>query len=396
MEYDKPTIVLCDKRWLNVWQTALITFGMIVLGTATALLIALPAFFPDGSWVKLSAQSVAHLSGIDWGAVLLKNFDKTLILIMLIGQFAYMRSAQRQERLTLSADGISYVSPLPDWLKRFKPDWSLAWDQIQKAELGTFHARQRNPEFALLTLHSSSGKRQIFPAHWVDASSHTRPGFKFAFKLAAPTLEEILSTLMQSEVMRYMVAHAPHIPIAPELGRAELYTSLEKNPHGRKAIGIVALLILYAIVDFVAVPDSYVEQPSAQLPVFIAVGLIGAVLAWLWLSRSTLPMHEKNGLAILIGILAGVAMIPGALRINALTDGDGAITYKYYVTQGKDSVVLKPYADGMPDIDYFAKNAYWEKFGPEDTYPVQMRKGILGFYQFNSSVIVDELRKHER
>jgi hypothetical protein len=359
-------------------------------------LITLPAIFPDAPWEKLPALLISKLSSTDWTSALLRHFDKVIMFGVVLGQFVYLGRAQKLERLTLSRDGISYTSPLPHMLKRFKPDWSLAWHEIQKAELGTFHARQRNPEFALLTLVSATGKRQLFPAHWVDAKNYSRPSFNFAFKLAAPTREEVFSSVMQSEVMRYIAANAPHIAIAPELGKAEVFTSLEKNPHGRIALGIVALLILYAIIDFIAVPDSYVDQPSALLPIFIVAGVIGAILSWLWLYQSALPMHERSGLAILIGMLVAAAMIPGALRINALTDTKDATTYSYYVTQGKDSVLLKPIADGMPAIDYFSKNGFWGKFGPYDTYPVQIRKDVLGFYQFNSSVIVDDLRRHER
>jgi hypothetical protein len=106
-------------------------------------------------------------------------------------------------------------------------------------------------------------------------------------------------------------------------------------------------------------------------------------------------MHEKTGLAMLIGMLVAAAMVPGALRINALTDTQGASTYDYYVTQSANGVVLRPVVDGMPVIDYFAKKKFWAGFGKNDTYSVQIRKGVLGFYQFNSSIIVDDIRKHE-
>jgi hypothetical protein len=282
-------------------------------------------------------------------------------------------------------------------LKRFKPDWSLAWNQVQKAELSALGIRLQSPEFALLTFISAADKRRIFPAHWVDANNFTRPAspFNFTFRMTAPPRDEIIDSLMTSEVMRYISNIVPHIAIDTTLGKTEVFTSLEKNPHGRIALGIVALLILYAIIDFVAVPDSYIEEPFSLLPIFISAGLIGAILSGIWLYKSSLPLGEKTGLAFLIGMLVAVAMIPGALRINALTDIKGAVTYDYYVTQGKDSVVLRPVVESMPTIEYFAKNAFWNKFGSNDTYPVLVRKGGLGFYQFNSSVIVVDLRKHE-
>lgn len=86
-------------------------------------------------------------------------------------------------------------------------------------------------------------------------------------------------------------------------------------------------------------------------------------------------------------------MVPGALRINVVLDKNGSGIHDYRVTQGDDSVVLQPLEPGWPKIDYFAKDKYWKKFGKGDVYPVEVRKGILGFYQFNSSVIVRDIKQ---
>jgi hypothetical protein len=395
VENDQSTLVLSDKRWLHIWKATLIPLLLFLVVMTVAAVLALTAIFPDAPWDKLPTLLVARLSTVDWAHALLGHLDQLIIFMVVLGQFLYLGRVQKLERLTLSPEGIGYTSPLPRMLKRFKPDWSLAWDQIQKAEVGSFSTRMRNPEFALLTLISGTNKRQIFPVHWVDANNYSRPAFNFTFKLAAPTCEEIFSLVMKSEVMRYISVNAPHISINPKLGQAEVFTSLEKNPHGRKALGIVALLILYAIIDFIAGPDSYVDEPAVLLPVFVSAGVAAAILIWFWLYRSTLPMNEKTGLAMLIGMLFAVAMVPGALRINALTDTQGASTYDYYVTQSANGVVLQPVVDGMPVIEYFAKKQFWAGFGKYDTYPVQIRKGALDFYQFNSSVIVDDIRQHE-
>jgi hypothetical protein len=396
LEINQTTIVLRDKRWIFFWKSSLIPASLVMVVMTVALIIALTAIFPDAPWEKLPAILAKKLGSVDWMHAFLGHFDMVIMFGVVFGQFFYLGRVQTLERLTLSPDGISYTSPLPRMLKRFKPDWSLPWNQVQKAELSALGIRLQGPEFALLTLISAADKRRIFPAHWVDANHYSRSSFRFtfAFKLAAPTRDEIINSLMTSEVMRYIANNVPHIAIDTSLGKTEVFTSLEKNPHGRKALGIVALLILYAIIDFVAVPDSYIDEPVSLLPMFFSAGLIGAILSGIWLYKSSLPLGEKTGLAFLIGMLVAVAMIPGALRINALTDMKGAATYDYYVTQGKDSVVLRPVVEGMPTIDYFARNAFWNKFGSNDTYPVLIRKGGLGFYQFNSSVIVADLRKH--
>ena len=201
---------------------------------------------------------------------------------------------------------------------------------------------------------------------------------------------------MASEVLQYISRNVPHVTIDSTLNKAEDSTSLEKNPHGRIAIGIVSLLMFYALFDLTLGPESYIDDPLSLLHIYISAGIIGAILSGAWLYKSTLASAEKIGLAMLIGVLVAVAMLPGALRINAFTDSNSSNTYDYFIMQDKDGVVLRPVVEGMPTIDYFAKNKFWGKFGKDDTYPVLIHKGSLGFYQFNSSAIVDDIHGSEK
>lgn len=395
MEFDNKTIVLCDKRWLDLWKVTLLPVALVMAGMTAALVFSLTVIFPDAPWQKLPQIIARQLGAVDWSHALLNHFDLIFPFGVIVGQILYLNRAQRVERLTLSATGISYTSPLPQLLKRFKPDWSLAWGDIRKVELGTLNLFAPNPEFVLLTFHSATGTKRLFPERWVDADHHSRPAFSFRFTLSSASRENVLDSVLSSEVMRYIAGNFPEIPVEQTPGSAQRHTSLEKDPHGKKALGIVALLIVYALADFVAGPDAYVDDPSELLHIFIPAGVAGAVLAGVWLYRSVLPAGEKTGLAFLIGILVAVAMVPAALRINALTAPDGGSRYEYRVLPGIDRVVLRPVVEGMPVIEYFSKNGFWGKFGANDTYPVLLRKGALGFYQFDASVIVDDIRKHQ-
>lgn len=395
MEFDKKTIVLRDKRWLDLWKVSLLPVALVMAGMTAAVIFALTVIFPDALWRKLPQIISGQLGAIDWSHALLNRFDLLIPFVVIAGQILYLNRAQRLERLTLSATGISYTSPLPQLLKRFKPDWSLAWGDVRKVELGTLNLFAPNPEFVLLTFHSATGTQRVFPAHWVDADNHSPPAFRFRFTLSSASRGDVLDSALTSEVMRYISGNFPDIPVGQNSGSAQTHTSLEKDPHGKKALAIVALLITYAIADFVAGPDAYIDAPSALLHIFIPAGILGAVLSGLWLYRSALPAGEKTGLAFLIGILVAVAMVPAALRINAFTAPGGGTRYEYRVMPGMDSVVLRPVVEGMPSIDYFSKNGFWGKFGADDTYPVLVRKGALGFYQFDASVIVDDIRRHD-
>ncbi|HLY95963.1 MAG: hypothetical protein ACM3W8_05950 [Sideroxydans sp.] len=394
MECDKKTLVLIDKRHLQAHISPWLFVVLLLAVTVLPFVFLTAALSPDASWVAAVGKSLESLRKIQWSQL---NWSKMLSSLAMIGfafvQIIYLNWARKNERLTLSPDGIRYTSPLPASLKRLQPDWFLPWAGISSIQLDALNDRLINATLVRMTLASSTGQRRISPAVWVDPATYSRPASRLSFTLTPMALQrdEIIREVAASEVMRYISGNAPHIAIASNLDRAERHTSLERNPHGRVAIGIVFLLMLYTFLDFIAGPESYIDPPSSLLHIYIPAGVTGAILAWVWLRRSSLATAEKLGLAMLIGVLVGTAMLPGALRINALTDSSGSRTCDYFVTPGADGVVLRPVSDGLPSIDYFARHPYWDKYSSGELYPVQIHKGILGFYQFNSSVIVDDI-----
>ena len=396
---NKATLVLCDRRWFPIRTQYVLIFGLILLIAPIALLYFANLYiFPDVPWAELQARLLSKLATTDWLNVLFKRLDILVMTILLAGQIIYLFRAQKLERLTLSSAGIQYTSPLPEMLKRIKPDWYMRWDQLKKIELGTLYGTARHPNFVLMTFTSATEKHRIRPGLWIDPKNYPQPKFHFSLKHASMTQsnEEVLKSVMESEVAVYISAVVPNITIDSALAQAVTQTSLEKNPHGRISIAIIFLLIIYSVIDFVIEPESYVDNPANFAYFYIAAGIVGAAVSAIWLYRSTLVNAEKAGLALLIGVLVSVAMVPGALRINALTDSRGPVKYDYYVIQSSDGVVLRPLVEGMPVIDYFAHNKFWNKFGNDETYQVLIRKGGLGFYQFNSSTIVDEIQHFDK
>ncbi len=398
MGFDKKILVLADKRWLRMRTSPwlLVVLFLVVLAVLLAYLVIL--IFPEAPWDELPARLKQFLAHIDWAHI---DWTKTLtnlaMLGIVIGQAIYLRWAAQRERLTLSPDGLRYTSPLPDSLKRLRPDWFLPWDEIHKVELSAPQNHLISANLVSMTLYASSGKRRIFPAVWVDPATYQRPATRFSFRLTpmAQPHDEIIKEVQASEVMRYLSVYAPRLPIDSKPCQTPTAASLEKNPHGRGAIAIVFGLTLYAFLDGMAGPESYIDAPLSLLHIYVSAGVVGAILAGAWLRRSLLPVAEKIGLAMLIGALVGVAMVPGALRINALTDSGESEHYDFYVvTFSADEVVLRPLKDGLPDIDYFARHPYWDRYRNGALYPVQVHKGILGFYQFNSSVIIDDMHNY--
>lgn len=391
----KTILVLSDKHALSSKISPLAFAAIFFAITVLALIYIFTVIFPDAPWEQFFSKLPEILGKLDWTRAILN----LAMLGLVLGQIVYLSWAKERERLTLSPDGIRYASPLPPILKQFKPDWFLPWSQVTKAELGIWNGRLINPTFVPLTLFTSSGQRSIFAARWVDPENYSRPATQFKFTLTSTiqTHDEMLKSIMSSEVLRYIANNVSRLTIESNLSEAIAHACLEKNPHGRIAIGIVFLLITYAFFDFILGTESYIDDPSSLLHIYIPAGIFGAILSGAWLYKSTLAIGEKIGLAMLIGLLVAVAMIPGALRFNALTNSNTKNTYDYLVTLSHDGVILHPVnvKDGLPTIDYFAQNPFWAKFDKNETYPVQLHKGVLGFYQFNSSAIIDDIHRHE-
>lgn len=386
------TLVLADRRYLSM-TTSPWLLVVLLLGIPAAMLVSLFFLFvPDMNWGELLAKLERVLANINWG----KALANLAMLSLAAVQFVYMYRAARYERLILTPEGIRYASPLPDSLKRLWPDWSLSWGEIQKAELGARGSHAVNAIHVLLTLHTSAGKRRVTPAVWVDPVSFERPSLRQAFRLVSMRAhsEEIAREVMTSRIMRYISDHVPHLAVESRLGKAADMVSIEKDPHGKVALVIIFALILYAFFDALAGPESYIDPPSSLLHIYGIAGAAAAIAAWLWLRRSLLPVAERAGMALLIGAVIGVAMVPGALRINGMTAPEPTATSEYFVTQDAEGVVLRPVKDGLPSIDYFARHRYWDKYIEGDLYPVRVHKGVLGFYQFDSEVIIDDIHRN--
>ncbi len=164
MESDKTIFVLSDRRWLLLRISPLVFIAICLAVT----LFFVGIVFPEAPWDQLPAKLPGFLARVDW----IKAAPDLAMFGVVFAQLLYIARAQRLEQLTLSPEGIRYTSPLPPMLKRLKPDWFLPWHQVEKAELGFMGARLVNEAQVWLALSSPFGKRNIFPALWVDPCSY--------------------------------------------------------------------------------------------------------------------------------------------------------------------------------------------------------------------------------
>jgi hypothetical protein len=388
------TLVLVNKDMVTAPGAGTWLLLMLAFAGSIVFILAVSGNPPDVGWMEALARLWAK---VDWGNLLASvriSLTSALGIGMMLAFILFTDRQKRLERLILSPEGIRYVSPFPEVLKRFVPDWSLAWTQVRAIEIGVpalvHPSRRNNPQFVLMSFLGGNETQRISPLRWVDPDHYSPWGnFKNAFRMTwgREADADVRQAVSASEVGRYLAAKQPQIRLNWNMAAVETMTSLERNRHGRMAMALLAVLLVYTFADLVFGPESYIDLSETPNGLYAATGIVAAALAALWLSRSTLKSAEKGGLAILLGAVTALAMIPGALRINQFAGGNALVTYPCRVIQAGDAIILQPLAPGVPRITYFANNEYWAKFGKDDLYPVQIRKGILGFYQFNSAAI---------
>lgn len=162
--------------------------------------------------------------------------------------------------------------------------------------------------------------------------------------------------------------------------------AIERDRHAVAVTALALVLLLYAIVDGALLTDSYVSW--RVYPLFALAGIAVWASVLIWLRRAALPWAENLALAGLLAITAAVALYLGALRINHMTDTQRLTYYGYFVHA--DGVLRTP-NPALPVIDALMPNRYWRALGRGRPYVVQLRRGVLGFYQINMQSVLDDM-----
>lgn len=410
---DRDALVLVNQSWAGAPSTgamaAIMAAILLAFAAAVFFILVQAAKKPDVGWLDTTMQ---FLAGVNWQQLASIHISLASLgqIAMLVAYFLFLDRAKKTERLILSAAGMRYISPLPRALKRLMPDWFLAWDEVRSIEAGVFplpaqagnHALVPDARRLVMFLvgagpNGGASRHRIFPLLWARPEAASARWFRLAWdrlrrRQPEPNFAQVLA---ESEVGRYLAAHQPHLAIrwSETVSPYPPMNALERDRHGKAALVLLALLMLYAMLDFVLGPESYVASPAGQEYLFAGAGIGAALLSGLWLSRSALTFAETAGLAVLLGAATAVAMIPGALRINQFIGGNELVSYDCRVLKAGDRIVLQPVTPGIPDVAYFSSNDYWNKFGTDARYPVRIRKGILGFYQFDSADILRRMAR---
>jgi hypothetical protein len=304
-----------------------------------------------------------------------------------------MRRISKYERLNLDQTGIRYTSPLPDPLRRLRPDWSLQWSQVRGIRIvvpkAMFH-----PNLVTLEFDAGPVKRKLQALPWSDGAEGKTAGaetwrerFLLAFR-PARARDGILRTVEQSPIVRYAREAGVKITTGDVPGIGSGF-ALEKHRHALVATVLVLLLLCYAIVDFAMNEEVYaVDPPLVLFGVAAAIALLATML---WLVSAGVPRAEAFGLSLLLGAAAGAALYPGLLRVNEATDDEGLRAYDYRLTA---YVVFSPMDPNLPVLTFEGVADYWGQFKIGTIHRFELRKGGLGFYQVNMQPVHVKTREY--
>jgi hypothetical protein len=296
----------------------------------------------------------------------------------------YMYLAGRNERLILTSAGVRYVSPFPEAFEFLRPGWYVRWGQIT-------HARLERSRFGLdtglstLTLATTTGKRRLRPYFWVNPQTW-KPVIKRRFGIPVkPDATEQLDNIVNGELVTYVRAHITGMEMNIEGPAVKQPFRLEDNPWTGGMSVLLLVLLGYALVDtFIFKTEVLAGKPPVGI--YLACGLLVAVVAASLLFRERLPLYVCILLPAMTGTAFAAASYPALLRINQWTDASGLDDYVYVRQLGG---VYLPENPALPSLfmDYPAD--YWAQFRPESKYEFALRKGGLGFWQLSEVPLRD-------
>ena len=183
--------------------------------------------------------------------------------------------------------------------------------------------------------------------------------------------------------------------VFPELevvGSAEAGFALEKNSFSLIAMVLIALLGLYALIDYMLNLEAFVIEPD--LIEIVLLSFLVTVVSYLVLKKGRIPVTECLGLAVILGVVSGLATPPVLLRLNQLTDDDGLITYQYLLNSEFKLVPVENQEGDLPVLYFPDNKEYWKHFEDNSQHDISLRKGGLGFYQVNMGPIYKGMREY--
>jgi len=294
------------------------------------------------------------------------------------------------ERVFLDETGIRYQSPLSEALS-----WSVQWSQLRELRIAALDAAYK-PYLTFFEFDAGEVTRKLPAALlWATTDAVGEPVFPeetarqrfFTFRLSTPDrTEETLRRIEQSPIVRY--AKQAGVTVSTTGIRAPGF-ALESNRHTAAAAILGIVLLLYGLGDIWLYDESYAVDPPFVL--FALGGALTVLAGMVWLGLAGAPRVETLGLALLLGGATGIALYPGALRLNEVTDSQGLRAHEYRLNK---YAVFEPVDPALPTLDFSNYSNYWRQFKLGSTHSFELRKGGLGFWQVNMAPVNERMRDY--
>lgn len=311
-----------------------------------------------------------------------------LIVLVSIWLLIWIGLRMKYERLYVGADSLRYVSPLRGpfrFLEAFHPGWSVPWTELRRAELQVQSLGLGKRRYTLVLSTASRSRTLEWPQSWQQASSQPDS------PALSPRRDEaaMRRAIMQSSLVQALRAHGVEVVDLPGLVRPKGALKGYDIAQDKRLLIAVALLLIALVYYF---GDTFIEWPYMaveNVPVwpYVIVGFSG-----LWLGYDlgkNAPRMERILISIMLAGSLCAACYPLMLRLNALTAPPGEDLYTY--TQVRPGYFKPPRAD-LPWIYFDYQPAYWLGLPAGGTHQFRIMKGVLGFYEVDTTRVQDEVR----
>lgn len=292
-------------------------------------------------------------------------------------------------KIVISSTGIAYMTSLPTWFPAILNSWNISWSRIKTAEIRlTLGIVQPT-----LVINDGGRNRKILIDAWVNVEDKPKKlslwgMFQQQKTLRAISFEEMKTRVETSPLIQALRAH--QVPVAyPHRTDAGLMFDLQSHPRTKVAVAVFLGLLIYAALDTFLIEETYVE--NFQWTTWAVAGLITTFLAQRWITDPKIPKMVSIGLAVMLGLGVAVALYPGLLRINQLTDEGGLQPHEYVL---REYVELTPVEEGLPTVRFNSYGDYWRQFPLGSSHHLYLRRGGLGFYQLDQAPLVDAMRTY--
>ncbi len=125
----------------------------------------------------------------------------------------------------------------------------------------------------------------------------------------------------------------------------------------------------------------------------VIISLLPVPVAYAVMQKVGVPFTEGLALAILLGVMLGLAMPPAMLRINQITS-DGLQSHQYRLNSDLKLIPVDYTGSDLPELYFPGDREYWEHFEEGSRHEFYLRKGELGFYQLDMAPVYKKMRKY--